>query len=392
MSILTKVLIGLVIVAVFPVLYLAASVLNIQNEWHRKIKDFQAAIDKHEKQYELLLHGDFDAQTHPLVPGKPIVGNPGVMQWQTARDNIMRGAGRVWYGRPQAASISAETGTLKLELFSDEVNLDMNGRSPLNDHGLVDKAFLYVFQMSHTGDLVPGTDKYVGEFVVSGLPPGTNENMIPIKPALPLTAAEWDALKASAATAQWVVYDKMPTDSRDVFVGLTEDEIRRLVPPEVADEYINDDQTPTKAVTDNPALAEYVVTDPASKKSRFLRPLRDYQTIFQAAAKRLNEMADRVQILNREKAFADQALVNLQMKTIPALDARKARLEKERALVDSELKVVQALSEKLTASIEQAKQDVVRTVLENKRLLGEAAAGGKTTSVPAPMQPLATVQ
>jgi len=134
------------------------------------------------------------------------------------------------------------------------------------------------------------------------------------------------------------------------------------------------------------------VTDPASKKSRFLRPLRDYQTIFQAAAKRLNEMADRVQILNREKAFADQALVNLQMKTIPALDARKARLEKERALVDSELKVVQALSEKLTASIEQAKQDVVRTVLENKRLLGEAAAGGKTTSVSAPMQPLATVQ
>jgi hypothetical protein len=61
-------------------------------------------------------------------------------------------------------------------------------------------------------------------------------------------------------------------------------------------------------------------------------------------------------------------------------------------LVDSELKVVQALSEKLTASIEQAKQDVVRTVLENKRLLGEAAAGGKTTSVPAPLQPLATVQ
>lgn len=392
MSILTKVLIGLVIVAVFPVLYLAASVLNIQNEWHRKIKDFNAAIAKHEAQYKLLQYGDFDAQTHPLVPGKPIVGTPGVMQWQTARDNIMRGAGRVWYGRPQAASISAETGTLKLELFSDEVNLDMNGRSPLNDHGLVDKAFLYVFQMSHTGDLAPGTDKYVGEFVVSGLPPGTNENMIPLKPALPLTAAEWDALKASAATAQWVIYDKMPTDSRDVFVGLTDEEIRRLVPPEVAEEYINDNQTPTKAITDNPALAEYVVTDAASKQSRFLRPLRDYQPIFQAAAKRLNEMADRIQILSREKAFADQALANLQMKTIPTLDARKARLEKERALVESELKVVQALSEKLTASIEQAKQDVVRTVLENKRLLGEAAAGGKTTSVPAPVQPLATVQ
>ncbi|MGC3966146.1 MAG: hypothetical protein QM775_01870 [Pirellulales bacterium] len=110
MSILTRVLIGLVILATFPVLYLAAQVLNVQNEWHRKIKDLEAAIQKQDAQFKLLTYGDFDAQTHALVPGKPIVGTPGELQWKTARDNIMRGAGRVWYARPQAASISAETG------------------------------------------------------------------------------------------------------------------------------------------------------------------------------------------------------------------------------------------------------------------------------------------
>ncbi|MGC3966145.1 MAG: hypothetical protein QM775_01865 [Pirellulales bacterium] len=257
--------------------------------------------------------------------------------------------------------------------------------------------------MSHTGDVLPSSDKYVGEFVVNGLPPGTNENIIPLKPALPLTTAQWDALKASAATAQWVIYDKMPTDSRDVFVGLSEDEIRGIFSglakavgggdaefekrmAAVADEFIYDDQAPSKAITDRPELAEFVVTD--GKQTRFLRPLRDYQTIFQTAAKRLTEMTDRIQVLSREKDFAVQALANLKDKTIPALDVRKVRIEKELALIDAELKVVQSLSMQLTTAIEKAKQEIVQGVLENRRLLQESAAGGKVTAAPPAAQPV----
>jgi hypothetical protein len=100
---------------------------------------------------------------------------------------MLRGASRVWYGRPQAASISAETGTLKFEVFDDQVNFEMAARAPLTEHGLLDKMVLYVFQVKHSAEPTPGSDKYLGEFVVNGLPPGAND-LIPLKP-LPLTAS-----------------------------------------------------------------------------------------------------------------------------------------------------------------------------------------------------------
>lgn len=387
MSILTKVLIGLVIVSVFPVMYLAASVLNVQTEWHKKVRDLQVALAKQQKEHDLLLHGDFQSQTKELVPGKPVVGTPGLVQWRTARDNMMRGASRVWYGRPQAASISPDTGTLKFEVFDDQVNFDMSARAPLTEHGMLDKMVLYVFQVKHSAEPTPGSDKYLGEFVVNGLPPGTNEPIIPLKPALPLTAGEWDALKTSAAAAQWIVFDKMPVDSHDVFTGVSEDEIRKLIPAGSVDEYLNDNQAPTAAVTANPELGKNIVTDPVTKKATFVRPLREYQIIFASARTRMADMNDRLQILVKEKQYAEQALVNLKDVTIPALDARKTRLEKEVALVDAELKVVTEHVAKLTEAIDQSQKQIVQLLLENKRKLEQKEPEGKLTrsSGPAPL-------
>jgi len=381
MSILTKVLIGLVIVAVFPVIYLAGGVLNMQDVWHKKVQQLQAQVKQEQARYDLLLNGDLESQTSQITPGKPVKGTPGYTQWKTARDAMMRGVGRVWYARPIAASISGETGTLSIEMFDDKVNDTGFGttRQPLSAHGLTDKTFLYVFQMNHNGEPMEGKDRYVGEFIVNGLPPGANEPLIPLKPTFPLPKEEWDRLKSDSGGQQWVVYDKMPQDSRDLFVGQSRDEIAKQVPANVVDEYEFDNQPPTDAVRNNEYLKQFIVKDPKSGTEKFLRPLRNYAQIFQGSAEQLTDLNMRLQVLKREKDFADQALANLEKTAIPALDAHRMRLEKEKALVDADLTVVTGQAERLAAAVEQMRQEILRLVTENKQRLQKGSLGDRLT-------------
>lgn len=385
MSILTKVLIGLVIVAVFPVIYFAGGVLNMQDVWHKKVQQLQAQVKQEQARYDLLLNGDLESQTAQITPGKPVKGTPGYTQWKTARDAMMRGVGRVWYARPVAASISGETGTLSIEMFDDKVNDTGFGttRQPLSAHGLTDKTFLYVFQMNHNGEPMEGKDRYVGEFIVNGLPPGANEPLIPLKPTFPLPKEEWDRLKADSGGQQWVVYDKMPQDSRDLFVGQSREEIAKQVPAGVVDEYEFDNQPPTDAVRNNEYLKQFIVKDPKSGAEKFLRPLRNYAQIFQGSAEQLSDLNMRLQVLKREKDFADQALANLEKTAIPALDAHRMRLEKEKALVDADLTVVNGQAERLAAAVEQMRQEIVRLVTENKQRLQKGSPGDRLTDASA---------
>jgi len=58
MSILTKILLGLVVVAVFPLLFFTAAVLKVQHAWRDKIDDFEKVLVKERAENFDLLHGD----------------------------------------------------------------------------------------------------------------------------------------------------------------------------------------------------------------------------------------------------------------------------------------------------------------------------------------------
>lgn len=371
MSILSKILLGLVVIAVFPVLFFSAAVLKVQSAWRSHLAQFQQAIDKEKQENFDLLHGDARARVSQYKPGRPTEGKVGILQYQTALDNLKVGRGRYWYATRIGESFDPQAGRFKIKILDDDVENSGN-RQPLKEHGIKDKAFLYLFQIKHDGTQSPGDDRYVGEFVVDGLTLDENgvptDADVPLKPSLPLTDAQWTEVKGGSGI--WLVYEYMPNDDHAVFNDLPEEEIRTRVPEAVAAEYMNDDKPPTDAVLNDEHLKQFVIEDKDTGTKLFLRPLRDYQAIFRNVALQVAEMNDRLVILNKEKEYADRAKVKVEQ-LIASLDARKAKLEAEKVLMASELQVVETQRAKLEALLAQVQQDLQTRLADNKRLAAE---------------------
>lgn len=379
MSLLTKILMGLVVVAVLPVLFFSAAVLRVNDKWRNSVESYEKAVELQAKQNFDKLHGDAKARVDRYTPGKPVNGNPGVMQYEVARDNLKLGRGRFWYAVPVGDSVDEAAGKFKISILDDNVEAGGN-RQPLKEHNIKDRAFLYLFQLRHDG--TPDTnDKYVGEFVVDGLAVDANgvptDNNLPLKPSLPLTPDQWNVIKGNAN--QWLVYEHMPIDDHDVFSDLSEDDIRSRVPASVVEQYVNDDKAPSDAVLADDKLKQFVIEDPDTGVKKFLRPLRDYQQIFRNLALRTAEINDRVAVLKKEKEYADRAKVKAE-ELIAGLNAREAKLQEEKKLLETELTAIREHSAKLDALLAKLQQDLKTRLAENKRLADEIAGMGPKTA------------
>lgn len=380
MSLLTKILMGLVVVAVLPVMFFSAAVLRVNEKWRSSVTAYEKAVEQQDKQNFDKLHGDAKARVDRYVPGKLINGNPGVMQYEVARDNLKLGRGRFWYAQPIGDSVDEAAGSFKISILDENVEGGGN-RQPLKEHNIKDRAFLYLFQLKHDG--TPDTsDKYIGEFVVNGLTVDANgvptDNNLPLKPSLPLTPDQWNMIKGN--TNQWLVYEHMPIDDHDVFSDLTEDDIRARLPAAVVEEYLNDDKEPSDAVLASDKLKQFVIEDKDTGAKKFLRPLRDYQQIFRNLALRTAEINDRVAVLKKEKEYADRAKVKAE-EMIAGLNARQAKLLEEKKLLEAELTATRNHSMKLDAMLAQLQQELKTRLAENKRLADEiAGVGGPKTA------------
>jgi hypothetical protein len=374
MSILTKVLIGLVVVAVFPLIFFSAAVLKVQKSWRSEIDKFQKAVDRQQAENYDRIHGDRKARVERYEVGKLLEGKEGIKQREVALENLKLGRGRFWYALSDANLINAAGSTMKVKLV-DESRADIKGQ-----HGIKDKAFLYLFQIKH--DIADQTNiagnRYLGEFVVEGLQLDANgvptDNLLPLKPSHPLTQAQWDDL--ARGNDNWILYEYMPVDDHDVFSDLTEDEIRAILPNDVENEYVYDDKEPTDAVLNDPKLKLFVIEDPDTGAKKFLRPLRDYQQIFRNAALRMTEINDRLVVVKKEKEYADRAKTQAEALNT-ALDARKAKLDAEKAVLEKELAIVKAHAQKLDALLVQVQQDLKTRLAENRALADEMAGRGK---------------
>lgn len=380
MSLMTKILMGFVVAAVFPLLYLSAGVLKVNKIWREMAQKFEKVVVAEEKKNFDQLHGDAKARLERYQPGRAMNGTPGVRQVEVALHNLKLGRGRFWYVTRVDNSTDPAAGKFKISILTDDV--ENAARQPLVQHNIKDKSFVYIFQLRHDG-VRATNDRYVGEFVVDGLTLDANgvptDSLVPLKPSMPYVQAQWDALNAGT-NVQWVVYEHMPMDDHDVFSDLTESEIRERMPASVADEYVYDDKPPVDAVLNNDKLKKYVIEDKETGETEFLRPLRDYQQIFRNVALKMTEMNDRLAVLRKEKEYADRAKTKAE-ELIVALDARKAKLDQEKQLLERELAVVKAQSEKLDVLLAQTHQRLQAQLVENKQLADELKGLGKTAAV-----------
>lgn len=405
MSILTRVLLGFVIVAIFPVLYLAAAVLNVNGAWRQKAEQLEAVLATETKAIDELENGDFTARVAKMKPSAREEGKFGIEQREAVRDLLRSRRGRLWYGQITAGTIPGAPGTLQIRI------VDAAGDKELIAHGITDKSILYVFKMDHEGKVNPGIeagkDMYFGEFVVDNLTVDATTKLpananLPIKPTLAPPQADWEALLTRmgftkpaasdpAAPAPWtvggatdlIIYDAMPRDIRGAFYDATEAEIRSWIPAKVVDEYLSDNKEPTAAVLSNPEMAKYVqtVTDESGTEvKRYLRPLRDYREYFREASARAASLSNRIRVLQVEQDYALRALEKTKT-AMTALEARKEQLTAEMTKQTAEIAVAQAQAARFQASVADLRKQVEAQLQKVKQLMSPTQPAGTTAAV-----------
>jgi hypothetical protein len=102
---------------------------------------------------------------------------------------------------------------------------------PVVKHNIEAKTILFAFKEGQTAEGSPVPMFYLGEFRVTGV----TETTITIEPVIPLSneqrAVANDASPIPPATqATWALYEAMPVDGHEWLAGMTDEQIRALIP------------------------------------------------------------------------------------------------------------------------------------------------------------------
>lgn len=310
MSIWNKVLVGVIIVALLPLIYLTARVLKVQTEWNRCASKLEEQLRAEETRHHQLLVGT-DTER-------------GVRQLRVDVHNLLIDRRRVWAGC-DPTSRKPEKSTGKAEVTLSVIATDDKGQTI--PHGIAEGTVLYAFEeLNPKNKGVKISDfevgQYLGEFAVSTV----KGKDVTFKPTFVMTQAELDRLVK--AKRPWVLYELLPRDSHEIFEKMSEKELKALLPPESVREYLKD-RKPEEKDDDK----DYVVN------GKFVRPLLDYAILFNDHHETrllLNDMIvtsrhDKqlmVESLEQARSLADRLT-----KEIAMIKADKEKMERERDIV-----------------------------------------------------------
>jgi hypothetical protein len=354
MSIWNKVLLGFILVASLAFFYLAARTLKTQQAWRSSAQAFEKAIEKAKQEKEGYEEGFKEGEDLKL----------GIRQLKIELHKMMLARGRVWYGvTPKQVANTPPEGLFAM------VTID----AP-DPHKISDKMILYAFEEkdAHSGG------KYLGEFKVDSV----DEKQAKLVPTMKPDDSEID--RVTKATGTWTLYERLPTDSHDLFTELTEDQLKSLVPQELLAEYLKDGK---------PAEAN----DPeerVSKDKKYVRELFDYATAFQqlhversalidliAAAKRnLATILSAMETAELAKKQNEQDKVEAQKEkdvVVAERDAAEASLKEVEALLADRQKAVQqavSLIQSMAGEVARIQLEATRKINERTRALMQAGA------------------
>lgn len=136
--------------------------------------------------------------------------------------------GHVWRDVKSAGAPNAQTGA---------VTVAFSGTSPA---GIKEKTVVYLFE-----DPKPAADgtqrgaQYLGEFTVAQAAP----KQASLVPVLPLD--EFERRRLAASRVPWIIYETMPMDRHEIFIGKTDQELQQMLPKKSVNEYMRDGKAST---------------------------------------------------------------------------------------------------------------------------------------------------
>lgn len=313
-------------------LFLGAEVYRINRNWRAGIPRLEKQLADAEQLKERLIKGADD--------------EPGIRELEHRLQLVMRERGRVWRGVTRAGEVED----------SGRVSVDVPNPKP---HGLSEDTIVFAFE---TGD--PGEEKqYLGEFRVVE----TSDDGVVLDPILVIDQRTGERLAAS--DGPWSLYETMPVDRHTLYAGLTEEQLREMLPEESVEEYVrqgseatpDDDEWHVIGLDDNGERVGPDEMDQAVKRL-YDRPLRDYAYLFEEFGR---ERA--VLLAAQEASIEDNAKLEAALTSAKALSEFR---EAEKTALASDLNGMEVD----LAAVEKHRDVVLRQLSNAQKLITELLA------------------
>jgi hypothetical protein len=239
----------------------------------------------------------------------------------------------------------------------------------------------------------PTGPQYLGEFrVTSEAPQGAT-----LQPVLPLD--DFELKRLTASRVPWVMYEVMPIDRYEIFEKMSEDELKKQLPPQSVNEYLRhgkeanaDDSDLRKMGVDenNKPLPNDKADNPV--KTVYQRRLRDYALEFDQLAKQRAVLVTDLEGVNLDIKKLEAALaVGKQVQAFREDEVKKlntdlAGVKKEHAAIAAHLKLIEqqlARVEALLAEILRRNHAMARELAARQSRNGEPVEVGPSTAAAA---------
>jgi hypothetical protein len=297
----------------------------------------------------------------------------------------------MWYATLTPASLDDAAQTLTLQIETSEP------KGPLIEHGIKDQAQVFLFSNPPIDGINKAksafdknSHRYFGEFTVNGLVVGEEgkpaNNNLPLRATIKMTDAEWAQLRQGAGDI--VLYDAMPSDQHDAFLGFSEEDLRSFLPESTVEQYLADGKDIEKFpnLKNDPELSQAVEdgVDPTTGAAIkvFRRPLRNYDVAFRDFNARLTDINNELVIVSKELEYATRAKTRGE-EEIKKLDGLKETANAELAVLQREKAIAEAHLKTLDTKVAELTQELKNQLTTNKRLT-EEIAGQKTTMISPP--------
>jgi len=376
---------------------LAAETLRINAVLRKQVNDNERQLAEVKAQNEALQKGTKDTnilgQLRNLDPPAKIPEDaesiPSLVDLDHELLMATRVRGRVWR-KVAPAGVDPQTGAVRVSI-----------ESPV-PAGLSKDTVVYLFEEGPAppaGAGGKGGAQYLGEFRVSE----AAAQQATLLPVIPMGAKDYEVQRLAASRGPWVIYEQMPVDRQEVFANLTDEQLKKIVPPQSIEEYLRngkeagpDDDEVRKVGLDENGVR--LPADQLAKAAKVLyqRRLRDYATEFDELAQRRIVMladTDAVKTDIQRLTVADESAKKLsafRQDEIKRLNTDLAGVEKERQAIERHLAQVEQqlarVRELLASTLQRNSQ--LADELSARQLRPGRAGGGATTPAP-PTGPLA---
>jgi hypothetical protein len=216
------------------------------------------------------------------------VVQPGIRQVGMELNKLLLDRRRAWFQCDPKIKVG-DDGTAEITVTIDQ---------PV-PHGIVEKdkkakAVLYAFEEADVREAnVQKKGQYLGEFTAVS----AGDKQVTLTPTAKLTPREVQRLRK--AKRPWVLYEMLPRDNHELFAGLSEAEMKAVLPPGSLPEYLKDGKPATQDDSKDRVQG-----------GKYVRQLRDYSVLLADEQQHRSRLSDTIEAAKRDKQLIDDALAD----------------------------------------------------------------------------------